>query len=301
MPSYHVNDRGNPGICRATIQRPFGGEEEHFSSPPEAREHFEATQGAVFTRMPHTRSRSSQGGSAGFGMLGFARLVALAMFGKNARIFFSAFDHAYAGGMKAKNQELRRETAELKQEIQYLQTERARALLLDLDRDLATEQGAGDGGGEPPRKSAPVKPPAQPRAVAHFEKLAKDGQLHDEALAAWANRDNAEKIDLLRKVSKIRDVRIEDLADEQVVLATRLTAAGLISRSPKNGGSWVLTGSDETPADDAAVKASIVQLKKTDRTALFAAVGTDGETVTEENLPAVLQKAADLRDVAARP
>jgi hypothetical protein len=55
MAKYHINPRtGNPGICRAHKQCPFGGESEHYGSESEARQAYEAIQsGATFT--PATR------------------------------------------------------------------------------------------------------------------------------------------------------------------------------------------------------------------------------------------------------
>lgn len=51
MAKYHINPTtGNPGLCRAHKQCPFGGESEHYGSESEARQAYEAIQsGATFT------------------------------------------------------------------------------------------------------------------------------------------------------------------------------------------------------------------------------------------------------------
>lgn len=44
---YHINHKGEAGVCRATNGGcPFGGEADHFTSPEAARAHFEASQNA---------------------------------------------------------------------------------------------------------------------------------------------------------------------------------------------------------------------------------------------------------------
>ena len=45
MPKYHVNPAtGNPGVCRAQKNCPFGGEADHYSTREEAREAYEKSQ-----------------------------------------------------------------------------------------------------------------------------------------------------------------------------------------------------------------------------------------------------------------
>lgn len=44
MARYHVNKQGNPGLCHAQQQCPFGGVENHYASPAEARQAFEQAQ-----------------------------------------------------------------------------------------------------------------------------------------------------------------------------------------------------------------------------------------------------------------
>lgn len=41
MTKYHVNSQGEPGACSAEIQCPFGGDQQHYSSPANARQAFE--------------------------------------------------------------------------------------------------------------------------------------------------------------------------------------------------------------------------------------------------------------------
>lgn len=44
MSKFHINGEGEPGRCRAMVQCPFGGEDEHFSTAEDARKAYELTQ-----------------------------------------------------------------------------------------------------------------------------------------------------------------------------------------------------------------------------------------------------------------
>lgn len=56
MTRYHINTNGDPGLCKAAHQCPFGGDSEHFPSMQEARTAFEHSQNAnVFKKI---RSRT---------------------------------------------------------------------------------------------------------------------------------------------------------------------------------------------------------------------------------------------------
>ena len=48
MARYHINSKGEPGVCKAQQACPFGGAEEHYDSADQAREAFEAQQGGSF-------------------------------------------------------------------------------------------------------------------------------------------------------------------------------------------------------------------------------------------------------------
>src|SRR5579875_3211223 len=41
MARYHINEQGNPGLCKATVRCPFGDASEHYSTPEQAREAYE--------------------------------------------------------------------------------------------------------------------------------------------------------------------------------------------------------------------------------------------------------------------
>lgn len=41
MAKYHINYMGEPGICRAQFNCPFGGEQDHYGSKTEARDAYE--------------------------------------------------------------------------------------------------------------------------------------------------------------------------------------------------------------------------------------------------------------------
>ena len=42
---YHINSKGEPGVCKAQQACPFGDASEHYDSPEAAREAFEADAG----------------------------------------------------------------------------------------------------------------------------------------------------------------------------------------------------------------------------------------------------------------
>lgn len=46
MAKYHINERGEPGACRAKYSCPFGGEADHFATKDEARAGYEAQRQA---------------------------------------------------------------------------------------------------------------------------------------------------------------------------------------------------------------------------------------------------------------
>ena len=51
MARYHINAKGEPGVCRAQQSCPFGGAEDHYGSADEARQAFEASQAdSTFTK-----------------------------------------------------------------------------------------------------------------------------------------------------------------------------------------------------------------------------------------------------------
>jgi len=54
---YHLNNQGNPGLCRATNQCPFGGPEEHYTSKEQALQAFEKLQGGSFEASPFLKSK----------------------------------------------------------------------------------------------------------------------------------------------------------------------------------------------------------------------------------------------------
>src|SRR5579875_1479154 len=53
MDKYHINARGEPGLCRARKQCPFGGVNEHYSSPEEARDAYEKRMEASLKSSPY--------------------------------------------------------------------------------------------------------------------------------------------------------------------------------------------------------------------------------------------------------
>lgn len=56
MPRYHINAKGTPGLCRAKKSCPFGDmEADHYSTPDQAREAYEAYATAYFEAKAHTK------------------------------------------------------------------------------------------------------------------------------------------------------------------------------------------------------------------------------------------------------
>lgn len=57
MARYHINNQGNPGLCKASKKCPFGGAEAHYDNPAEAMAAFEAMQGGSFESPAFKRSK----------------------------------------------------------------------------------------------------------------------------------------------------------------------------------------------------------------------------------------------------
>jgi hypothetical protein len=208
MPSYHINGRGDPGVCRATIQCPFGGEEEHFNTATQARVHYEVTQGPVFvpgTRRPGVTPRSNPLGRL---LLEVLRMAVVEAWGEEGRKFMRTVDFGYQEGVKWKVQAAKRQKARdaieaeldgmedsgfahedaqngetmtkaeyhafleqqevMRVEIEQSQAARAKALIGELEEALAKAR-------VPASDPVAVQAPTRSRALTHFEKLAKGG------------------------------------------------------------------------------------------------------------------------------
>ncbi len=83
---YHLNNQGEPGLCRATKKCPFGTADEHYDSVEEAAAAFEALQGGSFETPAFAKSKVR--GEDG-------KLLTL-YHGTDA--IFDAFDNSFTGG-----------------------------------------------------------------------------------------------------------------------------------------------------------------------------------------------------------
>ena len=60
MAKYHINYKGNPGVCRAEKNCPFGGPSEHFDSPETARAAYEKTMEREYKKLSHSRLEANK-------------------------------------------------------------------------------------------------------------------------------------------------------------------------------------------------------------------------------------------------
>lgn len=55
MAKFHINSKGEPGLCQAQKSCPFGGEASHYATAEEARQAFEASQDAFAVVISHSK------------------------------------------------------------------------------------------------------------------------------------------------------------------------------------------------------------------------------------------------------
>lgn len=56
MARYHINSKGEPGVCRAKLACPFGGDEAHFASKEEAREAYEVKSALLTANLEESQA-----------------------------------------------------------------------------------------------------------------------------------------------------------------------------------------------------------------------------------------------------
>lgn len=59
MGKFHINAKGEPGLCRATRQCPFGESEDHYPSKEDARKAFEVKQSQLQEKTDYGVTRTT--------------------------------------------------------------------------------------------------------------------------------------------------------------------------------------------------------------------------------------------------